>query len=154
MNIVTRQEMLERLPASRLANIGRACDLVWLIFNDGEELPLHLQCAWRLTVGDAFRLASGDVYEQPAGQEYDEDFDWDVQGKNRFDHAAADLKKELPLTVRAVHLSAENDLEIRFDRGTLRVFAEQPINKEAWRFFVHHSDTPHLVAIDGKLEEQ
>ena len=155
VNVMTKQEMVDRLPASKFVDIGRCASMEWLIFDDGEELSLHLQCSWRLIVNDQLRLVSDDIFEQPEGQEYDENFDWDVQGDNRFDHLASDLKRELPLAVRSVHLSSENDLVIEFDKGSLLyVFAGRPLDAEAWRFFVHHGESSHLVAVGRLLEEQ
>ena len=152
---MTRQEMLDRLLASKLTGIDRSKGTLHLTFNDGEEISLHVHCSWRLLVGHTYRLVRSDIFTQPEGQEYDENFDWDMKGSNRFDCCVTDLEKELPLTVHAVQLSDENDLVIEFDKESLlRVFSNQAQDVEAWCLFDDCSDPPYLVALGRSLEEQ
>ena len=141
--------MEQVLVGERWRRAGRACDLVWLVFgHEPAEFALHLQCRWRVFCGEERCTGSGDVYLPPSGQAAD-DFDWDVQGANRFDLKAAELTSYLEaneVVVTEVEISGEGDLTIRLTDGfVIDARATRPADGEDWRFFRRNSDESHVV---------
>lgn len=134
----TARQSLAELVGERWRGAGRAGDLVWLGSGPIREVTdhrggtreiaeyaLHLQCRWRLYLGETRVLGASDVYLPPSGRTGDGEFDWDVQGANRFDVLAAKL---------TTRLDAEQIEAPRGDSGS-----------EDWRFFRPHRDEDHVV---------
>ncbi|MDE5054037.1 hypothetical protein NDK25_17520, partial [Niallia taxi] len=92
------KSQLVRLVGLKFQYAGRTSNLFWLGIGDlvkinrrgrieeTAEYALHIQCSWRITLGNKIIVASRDFYS-PNSQwdEKNEDFDWDIKGNNRFD---------------------------------------------------------------------
>ncbi|WP_224771222.1 hypothetical protein [Metabacillus idriensis] len=89
---------LGKIMGLKLQYAGRSSDLFWLGFGEivqiirrgraeeTAEYALHIQCSWRITLDNKIVLASGDFYSPNSEwDDLNEDFDWDIQGNNRFD---------------------------------------------------------------------
>ncbi|WP_093606246.1 hypothetical protein [Lentzea waywayandensis] len=157
----TARQALAVLVGERWRYAGRACDLVWLGFGPDVEVTdlrggtrevaeysLHLQCSWQVFAGEKRVAGSGDVYLPPRGWSGDGDFDWDVQGTNRFDVRAAELATFLAdeeIVVTSVEVSGRGDLTV-FLSDDLRIEAPRgDTDAEDWRFFRPGTDGDHVV---------
>lgn len=155
------RQSLAELVGERWRQVGRACDLVWLGFGplrettdhrggarERAEYALHLQCGWRLSLGDKRLTGASDVYLPPSGRTGEGEFDWDVQGANRFDVRAAKLTTRLAaeqILVTSVEVTEEGSLTV-FLSGGLRIEAPRgDSGSEDWRFFRPHRDEDHVV---------
>ncbi|NGY58914.1 hypothetical protein G7043_08240 [Lentzea sp. NEAU-D13] len=155
------RQSLAELVGERWRQVGRACDLVWLGFGplrettdhrggarERAEYALHLQCGWRLSLGDKRLTGASDVYLPPSGRTGEGKFDWDVQGANRFDVRAAKLTTLLAaeqILVTSVEVTGEGSLTV-FLSGGLRIEAPRgDSGSEDWRFFRPHRDEDHVV---------
>ncbi|MGW6936291.1 hypothetical protein ACWGE0_39960 [Lentzea sp. NPDC054927] len=150
------------LIGERWLYIGRACDLVWLGFGPyrevtdhrGEtreigEYALHLQCPWRVTHGDRLVTRSSHIYVPGPDWTGDGDFDWDVQGANRFDARAGQLTEFLAggrIVVTSVEVTSLGDLTVSLSDGfRLEVRRDGVVRDEDWRFFRPYRDDEHVV---------
>ncbi|MBZ5482522.1 hypothetical protein [Priestia aryabhattai] len=166
------KSQLEILIGSKLSNIGRASNLFWLEFGDAlsvirrgrtQELPeyaLNIQCSWRITKDNQILVASRDFYcpkSDWSGER--EDFDWDVQGNNRFDERIEYFIKSLkePLTVESIDSDEIGGLKVTLSNGfTLNVFpdiSEDDEYSEFWRFFTRGKDSFHFVVAGNGIEK-
>jgi hypothetical protein len=152
---------LAELAGERWRRVGRACDLVWLGFGPIREVSdhrggtrqiseyaLHLQCRWRLYLGERRITGASDVCLPPSGWSGEGEFDWDVQGANRFDVRAAKLTTRLDaerILVTAVEVTEEGSLTVLLTGG-LRIEAPRgDSGSEDWRFFRPYRDEDHVV---------
>ncbi|WP_086663056.1 hypothetical protein [Lentzea kentuckyensis] len=157
----TARQSLAELVGERWRRVGRACDLVWLGFGpirevtdqwgsarETSEYALHLQCGWRLCLGERRLTGSSDVYLPPSGWTGEGEFDWDVQGPNRFDVLAAKLRTSLeaePVLVTSVEVTTAGSLTVHLSGG-LRIEAPRgDSGSEDWRFFRPYRDEDHVV---------
>jgi hypothetical protein len=89
---------LGKLVGLKLQFVGRASNLFWMGLGDIVEIirrgrteetaeyALHIQCSWRISLGNKIVVASRDFYSPSSEWDGDiEDFDWDIKGNNRFD---------------------------------------------------------------------
>ncbi|MET8762178.1 hypothetical protein [Lentzea sp. NPDC004782] len=114
------------------------------------EYALHVQCPWRVLQGDQYVVGSSDMFRPRPGWTGEGDFDWDVQGANRFDVRVARLNELLAdgrVAVTSVDVTAWADLTISLSYGfrieVLRLTSS--VRTELWRFFRLHRDEPHVV---------
>ncbi|MCX2952131.1 hypothetical protein [Lentzea sp. NEAU-D7] len=152
---------LAGLVGERWRCVGRACDLVWLGFGAVLELPdhrggtrevaefaLHLQGAWRVHLGDERLTGASDIRLPPPGWTGDGEFDWDVQGTNRFDVRAAKLTTHLrgaQVVVTSVEVDGDGDLTVFLSDG-FRIEARcGGSGREGWRFFRPGDIDSHVV---------
>ncbi|AYE53337.1 hypothetical protein OEA_26940 (plasmid) [Priestia megaterium NCT-2] len=164
---------LESLVGSKLTNIGRASNLFWLEL--GERLSvvrrgrtielskyaLNIQCSWRITRGNKIVVASRDFYSLSSDwNEIKEDFDWDVQGNNKFDEKVEYLVKSIkePLTVEKIDSDEIGGLKVFLSKDfTLNVFpdsSEDDEYSEFWRFFTRGKDSFHFVVTGNGIEKE
>lgn len=152
---------LADLVGARWRYAGRACDLVWLGFGPVLELPdhrgatrevaefaLHLQGPWRVYLGDERLTGASDIHLPPPGWTGEGEFDWDVQGANRFDVRAAALTTHLggaEVVVTSVELDADGDLTVFLSDGFLIEARCGDSGREDWRFFRPGNDDDHVV---------
>lgn len=164
--IEAARRFLAVLIGERWSYVGRASSLVWMGFGAPRlvtgrgggtrtvaEYALHLQCPWRVFDGDELVTGSNDVYVPRPGWTGDGDFDWDVQGANRFDVRARKLTAHLSdeeVVVTAVGVAVWGDLTFSLSNGfridVLRVGSVP--DKEHWRFFRPYRDEEHVVVFD------
>jgi hypothetical protein len=92
---------IKLLEGKRLQKIGRAANLIWLAIGEMRECmiankmrlrsayAIHITCACRVIgINREILFTGGDKYFPKPGLPDDENFDWDVQGNNLFDHKA------------------------------------------------------------------
>jgi len=145
-----------------LIDIGRAADMAWICFGDiikvknykGEyveksSFALHLQCPWRMvdTVNKKILFTAYDMYLPNSSTEWTEDFDWDIQGINRYDEQAkkwfGDNKN---IIVEEIELDELGDLKIILSNHyNIEVFVNKSNETECWRFFEPGKDKEHFV---------
>lgn len=158
------QTELGKLIGLKLRYAGRASNLFWLGFGDMvlvkrrkgteqlAEYSLHIQCAWRITKGNKILVASRDFY-YPNSNWDDEngDFDWDVQGNNRFDEKTKHLIEEVKgkLIVERVDSDDIGGFKVHLsDKYVLEAFpdnSDEDEYSEYWRFFNMKDDSLHFV---------
>ena len=158
---------LSKLVGLKLQDLGRASNLFWLGFGDiiqiirrgrsqeSAEYALHIQCSWRITLNNKIVVASRDFYS--TGSEWDgdiEDFDWDIQGNNRFDERIKTfLKDKGRLKVEQIESDEVGGLKICLCGGyKLEAFpdsSEDDDQSEHWRFFNRKDNSPHFI-VTGK----
>jgi len=163
---------LESLVGSKLNNIGRASNLFWLELGERlsvirrgrtielSEYALNIQCSWRITKENTIVVASGDLYSPNSDWNLDkEDFDWDVQGNNKFDEKIEYLMRSIkePLTVEKIDLDEIGGLTIFLSKGfRLNVFPDisgDDEYSEFWRFYTRGKDSFHFVVTDNGIEK-
>jgi hypothetical protein len=149
---------------------GRAANLFWIGFGDlisitrkgetleTEEYALHIQCSWRITLGNKIVVASKDLYVPNSTWDgEDEDFNWDVQGNNRFDDRINNFMNDKDLIVLKIDSDDIGGLKIHLSEGyTLDVFpdgSEDDEYSEHWRFFNRKGDTPHFIVSGSGIEK-
>ncbi|GAB2854359.1 hypothetical protein [Lentzea nigeriaca] len=157
---------LANLVGERRQYVGRAAGLIWVGFgalrvvtgHNGRtreiaEYALHLQCPWRLLDGDEVVTGSYDVHQPRPGWSGDDDFDWDVQGANRFDARARKLTAYLAeesVVVTAADVTAWCDLTISFSDGLrLDALRTGSVRHEEWRFFRPYRDDEQVVVFQA-----
>jgi len=165
--IETARRSLEKLIGERWHALGRAADLVWLEFGPrrdvvdhrGEtrevgEYALHVQCSWRVLDEDQLVTGSADIYRPRPGWTGEGDFDWDVQGANRFDGRAGKLTAHLadePVVVTSVDVTEWGDLVISLSHGfRVDVLRTGSVQEEGWRFFRPYRDDDHVVVFEPR----
>jgi hypothetical protein len=139
----------------KVRRIGRAANLIWIGIEGegGKEYCLHLQTFFRFCDREKVLITDSDKYHPTAAvsseQSFDEEtFDWDVQGINRFDEWAQAFNEKYfdDLVVEDVRMNTFGDLTILFNHDiSLTAYLEVTSDEECWRFFVWHSEDPHLV---------
>ena len=140
----TVNQIKELLFDKLLIDMGRACDLVWMVFRDsaGEnETVLHIQCPWRIIKGKKLLIGSRDIYETLPDINYDE---WDVTGNSLFDkYLEEDFKPELPIQIKDIQTSSFGDIILSLeDNVTVELFV---CAKEEIEHFRLISGETHLV---------
>jgi len=143
---------------------GRASNLFWLGFgemitvkrlretNELAEYALHIQCSWRITKSNKILVASRDLYSPNSEwDEENEDFDWDVQGNNRFDERIKSLMEDVKetLDVRKIESDEVGGLKVFFTENyVLEIFpdiSDEDEYSEFWRFINFRDKSPHFV---------
>ena len=160
---------LSKILGLKLQNAGRASNLFWLGFGEMisitkrertdtvAEYALNIQCSWRICKGKRILVASRDFYSPFS--EWDEangDFDWDVQGSNRFDELIKSLLKRVQgnIIVESIDSDEVGGLKVFLSEGfVLEVFPDSTQDdeySEFWRFFNRKNTSPHfVVTING-----
>ncbi|MED4067588.1 hypothetical protein [Priestia megaterium] len=164
---------LESLVGSKINNMGRASNLFWLELGERlsvvrrgrtielSEYALNIQCSWRITQGNKIVVASRDFYYPSSDwNEVKEDFDWDVQGNNKFDEKLKYLMKSItePLTVEKIDSDEIGGLKVFLSKDfTLNVFpdsSEDGEYNEFWRFFTRGKGSFHFVVTGNGIEKE
>jgi hypothetical protein len=166
------ENALKPLIYTRLADIGRAHTLEWILFSPTglleantesdqkyPEYSLNIQCTWRITRQGKIVVASDDLYFPPGDHPYDdlENFDWSRQGSNLGDVRTNLLKEEIANNTIVV-LSVEADyiggLSIQLSEGySIELFPANSLEREYWRFFNRQSSDQHFVVTGSGIEE-
>lgn len=141
-----------------LTEIGRALDMA--IFSFGQNITwrnaygaadvrsrfaLHVQCPFRMLVGDKVSLRSEDIYRPLAGETREEFLrgGWHLNAEDEeptvFDakvrSLAPILTAEQP-TVENVNLSSNGNLKLSLSGNlAINVLPPRSVDREAWRFF-------------------
>lgn len=154
--LLWKAKMQNALVGSELSDIGRCCDLTWWIFQKGNiSFAIHTQCTWRVMNEEHVLLRRDDIF-CPAStvDRENEDFDWEIQGNNRFDELAPILKQNLPVKVSELIVTKYYDIEIRMSNNCIiQIIADATVDHEQWRFFQNHSNEPHVVCCNDCIEE-
>ncbi len=162
---------LGKLVGLKLQYAERACDLFWLGFGDivqiirrgrteeTAEYALHIQCSWRITLGNKIVVASRDFY-YPNSQwdEKNEDFDWDIHGNNRFDERIKTfIKDNRQIKVLQIDSDEVGGLNVFLSGGyKLEVFpdsSEEDEQCEYWRCFNRKENSYHFVVTGNGIEK-
>jgi len=162
------QKAIAPLIGQPLWALGRAVDLAWFEFGrrrtvtgwKGEtrevgDYALHVQCAWRITLGEKVLVGRGDIFCPP--EETDEpttpDFDW--QKANRFDRIVKKLfeNESRQFTVLSVAAGDAGSFTISLQDGyTVQVFPQDSESGEHWRIFGPCTTRPHFVVTGKGIE--
>jgi hypothetical protein len=152
---------LRILEGGNLVAVGRASSLAWFVFAKGDsEYALHLQTGFRVIVEEKIFLASKDMFKPTdallaeKGFDYAQ-FDWDVQGGNRYDERVATLEERFGtgLVVTETAVGKLGDLAIQLTEDVRIEACMTSSQDECWRFFKRHSDD-HLVVMGYGIEPQ
>jgi hypothetical protein len=155
---------LRKLSGLKLQYAGRASNLFWLGFGEMisvrrrkgtermAEYSLHIQCSWRITKGNKIVVASRDFYYPRSDwDEENDDFDWDVQGTNRFDEKIKNFLEVVKgqLIVERIDSDDIGGIKVHLsDKYVLEAFpdnSEEDEYSEYWRFFNMKDASPHFV---------
>jgi hypothetical protein len=153
-----------KLEGLKLRYLGRASNLLWLGFGNlvkvdrrGEieeqaEFALHIQCAWRIVRTRSIFVGSYDFYEPHSRWDGElDDFEWDIQGNNRFDERARWLTRGISNGIQVEKIEADvfGGLKLYLSQNfTLEIFpnsSDTDEYSEFWRLFSPASDGPHFV---------
>ncbi|MCM3256023.1 hypothetical protein [Priestia aryabhattai] len=167
------RSQIVKLIGLNLRYAGRASNLFWLGFGEmisvtrrgkTEELAeyaLNIQCSWRITKDNKILVGSRDFYSPRTGwNEENDDFDWDVQGNNRFDERIESFIENAKehVTVERVKPDEVGGLKIFLSQGyLLEVFpdtSEDDEYSEFWRFFNRRENSPHFVVTGNGIENE
>ncbi|WP_078554404.1 hypothetical protein [Bacillus alkalicellulosilyticus] len=162
---------LGKLVGLKFQYAGRASNLFWLGFGDivqiirrgrteeTAEYALHIQCSWRIILGNKIVVASRDFYSPNSQWDGKNDnFDWDIQGNNRFDERIK-IFTENNGQMKVLHIDSDEvgGFSITLTRGyKLEVFpdsSEDDEQSEHWRFFNRKDNSPHFVVTGRGLEK-
>lgn len=165
------EQELMGLVGTHAARLGRSAGMLWFGFGDDVEIivkqkpktvsrfALHVQCPWRIVDNGNVIVASSDIYYPPDG-EYHRDFEWDIQGANRFDVHAVELNRlfsDHPMMVAQVVADAYGGIEIVFDNNLrFEIFPNSSFRHEFWRFIIFSSkreEEKHFVVFEEDEEE-
>lgn len=163
------ESTLNQLVGKPLISLGRAGNLIWFFFgkyiiNKNKigierkvgEYVLHVQCSWRLVNENKILVGSKDIYmphSQHKGE--GEEFDWDIEGMNRFDEQAKALNEycKARLFVEQIQADSLGGVKIYFKNNhVLELFPDDSSNDEFWRFFSYIDNSPHLVVTGKGIE--
>lgn len=162
---------LGKIKGLKLQYAGRSSDLFWLGFGEivqiirrgrteeTAEYALHIQCSWRITLDNKIVVASGDFYSPNSEwDDLNEDFDWDIQGNNRFDERIkAFLNDNVRLIVERIKADDVGGLVVFLSNGyKLETFpdsSEDDDDSEHWRFFNRKENSPHFVISGDGIEK-
>ncbi|KZE64271.1 hypothetical protein AWM68_14370 [Fictibacillus phosphorivorans] len=161
---------LDKLNGLKLQYAGRSSDLLWLGFGEivqisrrgrteeTAEYALHIQCSWKITLNNKIVVASRDIYA-PSSEwnNLNDDFDWDIQGTNKFDERIKSINKfSGQLMVDRIEADDIGGIEV-FLSGDykLEVFPDSSgdtVDCEHWRFFNRKENSPHFVVSGEGIE--
>ncbi|MEH7484431.1 hypothetical protein V7157_25840 [Neobacillus drentensis] len=162
---------LGKLVGLKLQYAGRASNLFWLGFGDIVEIirrgrteatteyALHIQCSWRISLGNKIVVASRDFYSPSSEWDGDiEDFDWDIKGNNRFDERIKTfIKDNGQIKVLQIDSNEVGGLNVFLSGGyKLEVFpdsSEDDEQSEHWRFFNRKENSPHFIVTGNGIEK-
>jgi hypothetical protein len=151
-----------------LWSLGRAADLAWFEFGSrrsvkgwkGEEkevgdYALHVQCPWRIRLGDSIVVGRGDIFRTPeeTNEPTPTDFDW--QKGNRFDRVVIELfqNESRQFTVQVVEAGEAGGLSIVLEgEYKLEIFPHDSESDEHWRFFKPYTEEPHFIVSGETLQ--
>lgn len=165
---ITIENKLNKLIGLPLKHAGRAANLVWFGFGEFVEITtmiglkrevpeyaLHVECSFRITQCNKIVVASGDIYTPSSQWEgEDEDFDWDVQGINRFDERIKIFNNinQSKLIVENIQGDIIGGAKIFLTNPyLLEMFPDDSNLSEKWRFFNVRSQEPHFVVRGNKF---
>lgn len=167
------RSQIGKLIGLNLQYAGRASNLFWLGFGElisvtrrgkTEELAeyaLDIQCSWRIIKDNKILVGSRDFYSPRTGwNEENDDFDWDVQGNNRFDERIESFIENTKehVDVERVEPDEVGGLKIFLSQGyLLEVFpdtSEDDEYSEFWRFFNRRENSPHFVVTGNGIENE
>ncbi|WP_182007553.1 hypothetical protein [Priestia aryabhattai] len=167
------RSQIGKLIGLNLRYAGRASNLFWLGFGEmisvtrrgkTEELAeyaLDIQCSWRIIKDDKILVGSRDFYSPRSGwNEENDNFDWDVQGNNRFDERIESFIENAKehVTVERVEPDEVGGIKIFLSQGyLLEVFpdtSEDDEYSEFWRFFNRRENSPHFVVTGNGIENE
>lgn len=167
------RSQIGKLIGLNLQYAGRASNLFWLGFGElisvtrrgkTEELAeyaLDIQCSWRIIKDNKILVGSRDFYSPRTGwNEENDDFDWDVQGNNRFDERIESFIENTKehVAVERVEPDEVGGLKIFLSQGyLLEVFpdtSEDDEYSEFWRFFNQRENSPHFVVTGNGIENE
>ncbi|MCT2347612.1 hypothetical protein M4D71_26045 [Niallia taxi] len=165
------KSQLVRLVGLKLQYAGRTSNLFWLGIGDlvkinrrgrieeTAEYALHIQCSWRITLGNKIIVASRDFYS-PNSQwdEKNEDFNWDIKGNNRFDERINTFIKDYgQIEVLQVDSDEVGGLNVTLSGNyKLEVFpdsSEDDEQNEHWRFYNRKENSPHFIVTGNGIEK-
>ena len=153
------KEEMSVLTKAKGFTIGRAAAMCWMGFDvNGTEYALHIQCAFRLRTAEEVLIANLDMFYPTAAMEEApsfvwSEFDWDVQGFNRYDEWALHWKKEgREAVVETIQVSDFGDLTIHFSGGLILEVFMNNAQDECWRFFERNAKE-HLVVTAQGVEQ-
>lgn len=166
------KSVLCKLVGLKLQYAGRASNLFWLGFGDlvlitrrkgTEELAeyaLHIECSWRITKENKIIVSSRDFYYPRAHWDEDsDDFDWDVQGNNRFDEKIKFFIEDGKgnLIVEGIDSDVIGGFKVFLsDKSVLEVFPDHSRDdeySEFWRFLNMKEGSPHFVVGGNGIQE-
>ncbi|MDC7722793.1 hypothetical protein [Priestia megaterium] len=167
------RSQIGKLIGLNLQYAGRASNLFWLGFGElisvtrrgkTEELAeyaLDIQCSWRIIKDNKILVGSRDFYSPRTGwNQENDDFDWDVQGNNRFDERIESFIENTKehVAVERVEPDEVGGLKIFLSQGyLLEVFpdtSEDDEYSEFWRFFNRRENSPHFVVTGNGTENE
>ncbi|MGZ4031995.1 MAG: hypothetical protein ACXVP2_07560 [Tumebacillaceae bacterium] len=166
--IIDRLRILSGLP---FVNAGRAGSLVWFSFGETTTIfsrngssrtvgmyTLNVQCTWRITNEDEIVVASKDIFEPSTKWEgeVDEEFDWDLQGMNRFDEKIEELNSQKGLRIFVESIKADHfgGLTLNLSEDyVLELFPDGSSEIEFWRFLKRGDIDSHFVVTGTGIEE-
>jgi hypothetical protein len=159
--------ILEGLP---LWAIGRVPGLAWFRFggqrviqtrrgtNTVGDYALHVQCTWRLSGPSSIVVGWNDLFYRAGANPYADldNFDWEVQGANRFDERISAFLAQhasAPLKVVWVRLEKFGGIAIGLGRNyAIEIFPNTSLSGEIWRLFRPGSEERHLVVTTTGVE--
>ncbi|MGO4888030.1 hypothetical protein ACJ2A9_09755 [Anaerobacillus sp. MEB173] len=162
---------LGKLVGLKFQDAGRSSNLFWLGFGDiiqiirrgktevSAEYALHIQCSWRIIMKNKIIVASRDFYSPSSeGDGEIEDFDWDLQGNNRFDEQIKTfIRDKGRLKVEKIESDDVGGLKVFLSDGyKLEIFpdsSEDDERSEHWRFFNRKENSPHFVVTGMGIEK-
>ncbi|MDC0706514.1 hypothetical protein [Priestia sp. AB] len=125
------------------------------------EYALDIQCSWRIIKDNKILVGSRDFYSPRTGwNQENDDFDWDVQGNNRFDERIESFIENTKehVAVERVKPDEVGGLKIFLSQGyLLEVFpdtSEDDEYSEFWRFFNRRENSPHFVVTGNGIENE
>jgi len=167
------RSQIGKLIGLNLQYAGRASNLFWLGFGElisvtrrgkTEELAeyaLDIQCSWRIIKDNKILVGSRDFYSPRTGwNQENDDFDWDVQGNNRFDERIESFIENTKehVAVERVEPDEVGGLKIFLSQGyLLEVFpdtSEDDEYSEFWRFFNRRENSPHFVVTGNGIKNE
>ncbi|MGX1193035.1 hypothetical protein [Metabacillus sp. SLBN-84] len=158
---------LGKIKGLKLQYAGRASNLFWLGFGEmvqiirrGQieeiaEYALHIQCSWRITSDNKIVIAARDFYSP--NSKWDgliEDFDWDIQGNNRFDERIKSfINDNEPIIVEEIEVDDIGGFSVILSSAyKLETFPDSSEEDEHWRFFNSKEKSPHFVVSGEGIE--
>ncbi|PGY07105.1 hypothetical protein [Bacillus sp. AFS031507] len=163
---------LGKLVGLKLQCAGRASNLFWLGFGEmisvtrkgkTEELAeyaLDIQSSWRIIKENKILVASRDFYSPWSGwNEDNENFDWDIQGNNRFDERIKYFLEAVQENCIVESIDSDNvgGFKVFLSEGfVFEVFpdtSEDDEYSEFWRFFNRKDGSPHFVVTGNGIDK-